>query len=99
MKPPKLNWKPVFIVEEWGTEIIEAVGTYLDKYIDGVIEYNDTWLVFINGVIHRKRGYLVYEDRKSAEGRLFHEKKKYLEYCQKQVDEYQEKVKKLKEAP
>jgi hypothetical protein len=95
MKKPKLKWIPVFIVENWGEEIVEGVGTYLENFVDGFVQYNGVWIVEINGLLHRKSGINVYDDKKFAEERLKYEKKKYLEFCKEEVLKYQEKVKKL----
>jgi hypothetical protein len=97
MKKPKLQFKEVFIVDGWATEIEKGIGVYFDTVKEGICDYSNCWLVWVNGSNVPERIYenKVFTNYQNAIAQLNKEKTSYKAYLEKQIKECSENLKKL----
>ncbi len=97
MKKPKLEFKEVFVVEGWATEIQQGVGVYFDTVKEGLCDYSNCWLVWINGSNVPERIYetKVFTNHQDAITQLKKEKNSYKDYLEKQIKQCSENLKNL----
>lgn len=96
MQKPKLEFKQVWVVEGWQTELITGVGVFFLQ-TENYSDFNGSWLIFFEGNPHPKKYYksVVYEDEGQAQMQLNREKKSYTKYLQEEIEKITQKLKSL----
>lgn len=97
MKTPKLKFQTVYIVDSWQTEIIEGIGTYFETFNEYLSSCNNVWIVFVDTIPRKIYADKVYIDYSKAIQAVEKEKKDYLKYLKKTVNESLEKIKTLEQ--
>lgn len=98
MKIPELEFKKVYVVEEWATQIKEGVGVFFSAFGEGSLEYSDVWLVWYKDKNIPEKVYdrKVFTDYNKALNGLERTKNDYIKYLNDTIDKYTKTLNEIK---
>ena len=97
IKKPKLNFQEVYVVKDWSHKIEKGVGVFFPILKEGLCDYQNYWLVWIDNDANPKKIYKseVFIDYNEALKRLRETKTDYINYLKKEIENKNQLLKEL----
>ena len=97
IKKPKLNFQEVYVVKTWGEKIGKGVGVFFPSLQEGLCEYQDYWLVWIENKSMPQKIHTsdVFTDYEKAFKKLSDTKIDYINFLKKEIEKNTKKIKEL----
>jgi hypothetical protein len=100
METPNLDFKEVFVVEDWNKEIKKGVGIYFSQSEDPFDEFANCWFVWFDVNQPSPKRYLnykVFDDEIKANNELTRLKNIIIKQLRKQIDDNNNLINKIYE--